>query len=325
MTLRYQTPLAATIAGIRDLFGKKAKVGETTESDRLDDKTVLIDGASSGLGLATAVELARRGARIVMAVRSGIPQKGEEVKKRSGSHKVDMLPVDFSSIRSIDKLVDVVKSTYGQVDIVISNAAVVNSKARMTPDGLDQMFMVNYLSKFIYLNRLLERGCLRTDGPEPPRIVITASESHRNAREFAWDQFGVYKEFPISETVAHYGYTKLLLVTFANELSRRLNPDGKLKVAVSSLCPGPVNSNIAREAPAWVLPLLKLVFRIFFRSPEKACETVVYLAASRDAGKMPMDYLFLMSRKPMDEKAVDPANGMKLWTLSEDLARRIRR
>ena len=323
MTQRYQTPFSAIVAGIRDLFLKQDRAGSIALTDRLDGKRVLIDGSSSGLGFAIAVQLARLGAHIVMAVRSGIPGKGEEVKRMSGNPNVDMLPVDFSDIGSIYDLVGKVKERFGQVDIVISNAAMVSSKARKTPQGLDQMFMVNYLSKFIYLNDLLNKDCLRMNGKEVPRIIITASESHRNPKSFAWEEFGVFRDYSMKETVAHYGYTKLLLVTFVNELSRRLNPDGNLRIAVSSFCPGPVNSNIAREAPALFKPFLKFVFRLVFRSPEKAAETAVFLASSSQTGNRPMDYLFLMSRVPMDEKATDPVNGKKLWEMSSELVNKL--
>ncbi len=109
----------------------------------------------------------------------------------------------------------------------------------------------------------------------------------------------------------------------ANELSRRINPDGKVKASVFALCPGPVNSNIAREAPRLFQPLLKLVFGIFFRSPEKACSPVVYLAASKELEGKTGHYMFLMQEKEMDEKATDPQNGKRLWELSENLEKQI--
>jgi hypothetical protein len=120
-----------------------------------------------------------------------------------------------------------------------------------------------------------------------------------------------------------YGYYKLLLLTMANELSRRINPDGKVKTSVFALCPGPVNSNIAREAPRMFQPLLKLVFGIFFRSPEKACSPVIYLAASPEMEGKTGEYLFLMQKKEMDGKATDPENGKKLWELSQQLEKQI--
>jgi hypothetical protein len=92
---------------------------------------------------------------------------------------------------------------------------------------------------------------------------------------------------------------------------------------VFALCPGPINSNIGREAPKIFLPLLKLIFVLFFKSPSKAAIPVIYLAASPDLENKPFDYLFLMSRKEPDEKALNPENGQKLWEMSEDLVKSI--
>lgn len=122
----------------------------------------------------------------------------------------------------------------------------------------------------------------------------------------------------MAKTVERYGYYKLLLTTFARELERRLNKE-KIDYSVFALCPGPVNSNIAREAPAIVQPLMKLVFKLFFSSPEKAAEPVVYLSASKEEEGKAHDYLFLMSRKEVDEKSADPENGKRLWDMTEKL------
>jgi NAD(P)-dependent dehydrogenase (short-subunit alcohol dehydrogenase family) len=152
-----------------------------------------------------------------------------------------------------------------------------------------------------------------------PRIIIVSSESHRNPKEYDWDGFGKYKDYGIKKTVELYGYYKLLLTTFAIELSRRLNPDGEKNYSVFSLCPGPINSGIAREAPGLFQPLLKLVFTLFFRSPEKAAVPVIYLASANELEGKPFDYLFLMNRKEIDELASDPGNGKKLWEEAENL------
>jgi NAD(P)-dependent dehydrogenase (short-subunit alcohol dehydrogenase family) len=316
---KYNSPASAILTGIRDLFRKPDRQLVLQESDRLDGKRVLITGSSSGLGLATAVELARRGAEVIMAVRSGIPEKGELVKKRSGSDQVEMIHVDLTDPESIDRMTDEVTSRFGPLDILICNAAVVTRQSRQIPNGLDEMFMVNYMAKFLLISHLVRKGGIRTSGPDLSRIIIVNSESHRNPERIAWESFGTYEPYGIKKAVSMYGYYKLLLLTLANELSRRLNPGDTVQVMVSALCPGPINSNIAREAPALFQPLLRLVFRIFFRSPGKACRPVVYLAASDETEGRAMDYMFLMQRKQMDRKATDPENGRRLWEQTEKI------
>jgi NAD(P)-dependent dehydrogenase (short-subunit alcohol dehydrogenase family) len=322
---QYQSPLKATFTGIRDLFRKQIPAGELTDRDRLDGKRVMITGASSGLGFATAVAMAQRGAEVIMACRSGIPHKGEKVKQLSGSDKVNMFHVDLSDLLSIEKLAVHLKEAFGSIDILVCNAAVVPRQSRKTPQGFEQMFVVNYFSKFLLVNWLLEKGVLAGGDGRVPRIIFVSSESHRNPKTFHLEGFGEYHEFGIKKVMERYGYYKLLLTTFAIELSRRLNPGDRPGYSVFALCPGPVNSNIAREAPKVFRPLLKLVFSLFFRSPRKACIPVVYLAASPDVEGRANDYLFLMSRKAVDSKAADPVNGRQLWEVSESLRNSLRK
>src|ERR1035438_711031 len=112
----YNNPFQAILTGIFTLFRKQVKVGELTPGDRLEGKTVLVDGASSGLGFAIATGLAKHGAKVIMVCRTGIPGKGESVKRLSGSQNVFMLHVDFRDIHSIEKLVSDIKSQYAPID-----------------------------------------------------------------------------------------------------------------------------------------------------------------------------------------------------------------
>jgi len=320
---KYDSPLQATLTGIAGLFQKQERIGFLGPQERLEGKRVMITGSSSGLGLAVAKQIAALGAEVIMAVRSGIPEKGNEVKKVSGSSHIKMLYVDLADFSSINQLTENLKKEVGQIDILICNAAIVVGQARQTKAGLDEMFMVNYISNFVLVNQLIAHQCFRKDNIAIPRIIFVSSESHRNPGEFEWDSFGQFKPHSMSKTVERYGYYKLLLTTFAQELGRRLNSDGQSNFSIFTLCPGPINSNIAREAPNWVQPPMKLVFKLFFNSPEKAAEPVVYLAASKSLEGKPSDYLFLMSRKEVDEKASDRKNGLKLWEMTEELIRKI--
>ncbi|MEO6168975.1 MAG: SDR family NAD(P)-dependent oxidoreductase [Chitinophagales bacterium] len=316
---RYSNPFTATLSGITDLFRKQKNVVTLSDDDRLDGKNVLITGAGSGLGFQAAVQLAKRGAHVWMACRSGIPEKGEQVKKISGSRHVEMIHVDLSDLHSVVALVNKLKGASVKLDVLVDNAGIVPAMSRKTKQGLEEMFVVNYLSKYLLVRLLLENNLFNHSGNDIPRIIFVGSESHRNPNAFDWDGFGKFKEYSMGKTVGYYGYYKLLLATFASELSRKVNAEDLVNYSVFVLCPGPVNSNIAREAPAVFKPLLKLIFKIFFRSPEVAVQPVIYFAASREVEGKSLDYLFLMGRKELDEKATDEENGKKLWQLSEVL------
>ena len=319
---RYSNAFTATLSGITDLFRKQKNVVSLSDKERLDGKNILITGASSGLGFEAAVQLAKRGAHIWMACRSGIPEKGEQVKKRSGSNHVEMMPVDLSDLDSIVALVNKLKAASVKLDVLVDNAGMVPNKSRKTKQGLEEMFVVNYLSKYFLTRLLLDHNLFNNPDKNIPRLIYVVSESHRNPGAFDWDNFGAYKEYSMGKTVEYYGYYKLLLATFANELSRKINSPDQVNYSVFALCPGPVNSNIAREAPVIFKPLLKTVFKIFFRSPEVAVQPVVYFAASSEVKGKAIDYLFLMGRKDMDAKAMDEENGQRLWQLSETLLKK---
>ncbi len=184
----------------------------------MEGKRVLITGASSGLGFATAVEMAKRGAEVIMAVRSGIPEKGEEVKRKSGSLKVEMIRVDLSKLESLKGFTREIKERFGPLDIIVCNAAMVAKKGRAVKGGLDEMFVVNYFAKFLLAKQLAGGDLLNYAGTDLPRIIFVASESHRNPSTFEWEKFGFFEPYGIKQSVTMYGYYKLLLLTMANEL-----------------------------------------------------------------------------------------------------------
>ncbi len=320
---KYANPFIATATGIIDQFRRQPVAGRLLPADRFDGLTVFVDGASSGLGFAVAREVANRGARLIMACRSGIPHKGEAIRQLTGNNEVYMSQVDYRDLHSINRMVSDLKSRFSGIDILILNAGVVPKQSRRTPQDLEEMFMVNYFSKFILVKGLQDAGFFEEGGMR--RVVIVSSESHRNAKEIGWGTFGSFTAYSIKGSMEHYGHNKLLLTTFARELARRLNPGDHNGCQVFAMCPGPVNSNIAREAPRVFQPLLRLVFSIFFKSPEMAAIPVIYLAASGDLKGKEFDYLFQMTRKAIDPKASDPSSGKKLWEQSEELLDRISR
>jgi NAD(P)-dependent dehydrogenase (short-subunit alcohol dehydrogenase family) len=144
-------------------------------------------------------------------------------------------------------------------------------------------------------------------------MVLVSSESHRSSPPIDWPALGAFKPWGMRQAVEQYGYGKLLLQTFAEELARR--EAGEL--AVHSLCPGAVRTDIGREAPRWVKPLLGATMRAFFQAPEKAALPVVYLAASRVIESETGIYLHATRRRRPSDAALDPEAGRRLWEKAE--------
>lgn len=322
---RFKNPIEATLTGIKDIFRKQTLAKRLTDQDRLDGKTCLVTGANSGLGYAIAVDLAKRGAKVIMACRRQIPEAGERVKKESGSTQVEMLKVELGDLNSIQAFCDEIKQQGITLDVLILNAGVTPPKSRQTPQGLDEMFMVNYLSNFIIISRLLAQGSIPNNiysqnGKEEnnfiPRILFISSDSHQGASPIDFDILGSYEEYGVQKAINNYSYFKLVMNTYATELSRRLNTDN-VNISVNVMCPGPVNTNIIKEAPFLLRVILRGIFTVFFQTPTKATQPVSYLVSSADWEGKTNEYLHMFRHKRMDEKCYDAAAGKRLWEESE--------
>ena len=315
------------MAGVRDLRRPKvALVDPVPDAVRIDGKTCLVTGASSGLGKAAAVELARRGGDMVLACRPGHAEIAGEIRRLSGSETVEMMEVDLADLASVHRFCDHLAQRGARIDIALMNAGLMPRTARRTPQGYEMMFAVHFLANRVLVDRWLRDGVLQPGGRdgEVPRIVFITSEQHRTAQPIDFDRFGAYTDYGMKDGVRHYGASKLVQSTFAAELSRRLNPAGGVAVAVHAMCPGGVATNIAREAPALMKPLLNAVFRRMFQSPEQAIGPVIYLCCAEEAGRATGMYLHLMQRKSVSDAAADPDNGIRLWEASEPLVAKSR-
>ena len=313
---------------LRKAVGDRAAIRPTIEplsaSVRIDGKTCLVTGSNSGLGKAVAIDLARRGGQVLMACRGGHPVAGEDVKAASGSDRVEMLRVDLSDMRSVHELADALRDRETKIDIAVLNAGLMPRRAQRTAQGYEVMFAVHFLANRILVDRLLADGAIRPSDrlEEAPRIVLVSSQTHKSADPIDFDRFGAFAEYGVRDGLQHYDASKLILSTYATELSRRLNQDGSSHVVVHSLCPGPVHTGIARNAPLLLKPLVHAVMRFSFLPPAKAAEAVIYLCCSDDAGSRSGIYLHMMTEKRPSKLARDPANGARLWDVSAELVRR---
>jgi NAD(P)-dependent dehydrogenase (short-subunit alcohol dehydrogenase family) len=271
-------------------------------------KTVLLTGATSGIGLEASVALARQGARVVMVGRdpARTATAAADAAARSGSGEVSYLLADFSSQAAIRALADAVRSRVDRLDVFVNNAGGVHKARRLTVDGIEATFAVNHLGYFLLTNLLLDLVVKSA----PARVVTVASVGHRRGTlDFADLGFerGGYS------IMRAYSRSKLANVLFAAELARRLAGSG---VTSNSLHPGSVDTNIWSGAPLWAKPIIQIVFRPFFISAEKGGERIVQLAASPELAGVTGKYF-------EDGQVVEPAPfardaslATRLWDVS---------
>ena len=307
-----------------DRFSAKDTVSPLAADLRIDGKTCLVTGANSGLGLAVAIDLARRGGRVLMACRSGHPQAGEVVRRQSGSDAVEMLKVDLADLGSVHESCDGLAARNVKLDVAVLNAGLMPRSSEHSAEGYEIMFAVHFLANRVLVDRWLRDGVVEpsTDPARRPRLIQITSETHRSAEAIDFERFAEFADYGVRDGITYYGLSKLHSCTFARELHRRLNPDRELRVAVHAMCPGPIASNIARNAPLVMKPILVPVMKLLFSSPARAARPVSYLCCSEEAGRRSGIYLHMMQEKEPGELAKDPVAGAKLWQASETLVRK---
>src|SRR5579859_680962 len=219
---------------------------------RMQGKICLLTGATSGIGKATALELANMGATVVLVSRN--KDKGEALKselvQQTGNTALDVLSADLSSQEAIRQLVAEFKQRYQQLHVLINNAGMFALSRQETVDGIEMTLAVNYLAPFLLTNLLLD--VLKASAPA--RIVTVASDA-QNLGLLNLDDLQMKKRYRI---FGAYAQSKLAEILFTYELARRLEGTG---VTANCLHPGFVRTNIGQDSSN---PLLRSLTRIIF-------------------------------------------------------------
>jgi NAD(P)-dependent dehydrogenase (short-subunit alcohol dehydrogenase family) len=270
-------------------------------------KTVLVTGASGGIGLETSVELARRGARVVMVGRDPARTAAARasVAARGGSEEVATLRCDFESQAAVRALAEDYRARYRRLDVLVNNVGGVNKARRLTPDGIEATFAVNHLGPFLLTNLL--RDLLVASAPA--RVVTVASQLHRKG-SLDFDDLGFERGYWI---VKAYARSKLANVLFAAELARRLAGTG---VTSNSVHPGSVATNIWSGAPLWAKPVVNFLYRPFFIGVAEGASYVVPLATDPALDGVTGAYFEKGRRVPPSEPAQDERLARRLWDVS---------
>jgi NAD(P)-dependent dehydrogenase (short-subunit alcohol dehydrogenase family) len=273
------------------------------------EQTAVVTGASSGIGLHTALGLAATGMRVVMAGRDRARTEAARrfVTERAGSDRVVTALADFSSLAEVRRLADEILAVHTRLDLLVNNAGLIAPKYRLSSDGFELTFAVNHLAPFLLTNLLLERIKASTQA----RIVNVASEAHRGHRldltQLAQPHdWGTHKS---------YGRSKLCNILFTRELAVRLSGSS---VVATCLHPGGVATAIGQRGG-----LTELVWRLmkpFMKSPEKGAETSLFLATVPDPKPFHGGYVIGKSLAHPDPAALDSHLARGLWEESTRLA-----
>lgn len=273
-------------------------------------KTTLITGATSGIGRATAFEIAKQGHILILPCRN--MEKGELLKAEiiadSGNEKVHLFECDLSSQQSIRTAAKEILSKFDTIDILINNAGIHSPKLELTEDNIEKTFAVNHLAYFLLTGLLLEAVNNSKNG----RIINVASRSHKeiklNASTLPYPKY-------YSRYIA-YKRSKLANVMYTIDLAERLRD---ANVTVNSMHPGLVYTAIGMESPSIFRKIADQYKKRFARSPEKGAETVVYLATSDEVEGVTGKYFIDKQEAAMSRYVSDEDVRKELWELCEEL------
>ena len=274
-------------------------------------KRVIITGATRGIGLAAACELARRGARLSIVARSE-SRAGAAVTRITAAGgagtEVQVLDADLSSQASVRTLAAEILAGHPRIDVLINNAGAIYGSRQLTVDGLELTWAVNHLAPFLLTNLVLER--IRASAPA--RIITTSSGAHHGA-QVPFDDMNAERGYR-GRGFGRYGETKLGNILFTVELARRLEGMG---VTANCFHPGFVASGFNRNNGGLMAFGMSLA-RPFARSPEKGADTLVWLANSADVSAESGGYFANRQRRTPSAAAQDLTAARRLWEVSEE-------
>ena len=276
-------------------------------------KRVVITGATNGIGLAAAMELARRGAQLTLVARSE-SRAADAVRRIQAARdgvKVDVLLADLASQAAIRRLATELLAKYPTIQVLINNAGAIYARRQLSPDGIELTWAVNHLAPFLLTTLLLDR----LKASAPARIVTTSSGAHERAT-IPFDDLNANRGMGRSG-FPRYGETKLANILFTAELARRLDGTG---VTANAYHPGFVASGFNRNN-GLLMRIGMGITRPFARSTEKGAETLVWLVDSEDVSQISGGYFFDMRPATPSTAAQDRDAAKRLWQLSEDEVR----
>jgi retinol dehydrogenase 14 len=278
-------------------------------------KTVLITGATSGIGRATALGLATMGAHVAIIGRDcrRTDDTAREIRT-AGGDQVDVFVADLSSQSEVRRLAEEVLDRYTHIDVLINNVGGYWKTRHVTVDGLELTFALNHLAPFLLTNLLIDR--LKQSAPA--RVVTVSSNAQTQGR-IDFDDLQGEKSYSGARA---YSQSKLANVLFTYELARRLQgtplPDQAI-VTANALHPGVVSTSFGTEDPASVQRVFIPFLRAFMKTPAQGAATSIHVASAPDLEQVTGRYFANSKLKRSSKSSYDEAAAARLWRVSGDL------
>jgi NAD(P)-dependent dehydrogenase (short-subunit alcohol dehydrogenase family) len=272
--------------------------------------TCLVTGATSGIGKATATELARLGAEVVLVACD--PAKGQataaEIRAATRNEHVEPLTADLSSQASTRQAAEAYRHGHDRLHVLVNNAGGYWATRHLTADGLELTFALNHLAYFLLTNLLLD--LLRASAPA--RIVNVTSGAQA-VGDIHFDDLQFERRYRGQPA---YNQSKLANVLFTYELARRLQGT---RVTVNCAAPGVVRTNFGRDDAGPAMRLLTPLVRRFMRTPEQGADTSLYLASSPEVEGVTGRYYASRRARRSSRRSYDAELASRLWRVSEEL------
>ncbi|GJQ85020.1 hypothetical protein Trydic_g3681 [Trypoxylus dichotomus] len=280
-------------------------------------KTAIVTGANSGIGYYTALDFAKRGARVILACRnrSRAEEALEKIVKATGNQNVVYKLLDLTSLQSVRNFAQDINENEDRLDILVNNAGIGIQTEDYTEDGIQTILQVNHVGGFLLIHLLIDK-LKKTGGA---RIVNVASFLATWASLSPTKINRINQALPPTIFVSEMYYnSKLCNILCTIELANRLSGTD---VTVNALHPGIINTDLFREMPRYVQVFMKIVGTLFLKTSEEGAQTQIYAAVSNDVASV-SGGLFSNCRKiEIYKKARDPVLIEKVWNESEVLAK----
>jgi len=278
-----------------------------TEPD-LDGKTYIVTGANTGIGRVTALELARRGGRVMLATRSKEKTDPVLAEITATGGRAEWVPLDLSSLASVRSAADDIHTRTKRLDGLVDNAGLAGSRG-MTNDGFEITFGTNHLGHFLLTTLLMDL----LEASAPSRVVVVSSKAHYRAKSIDWD--GLTMPTKSLTGFPEYSVSKLCNVLFAHELARRAKDRG---IHTYALHPGVIASDIWRRIPWPLRPILTMGMLTTEEGARAPLHCIASTAAEKETG---LYYDADCRLKEPSDLAKSDSLAQELWQKSEDWTR----